>query len=51
MAEYEGNRRFVSNADQKRCKHCGLFVKAVKTDSDGLQRYVCDRCGPVLARE
>ena len=46
-----GNDRYKNNTEQKRCKHCGLFVSEVETDSDGLQRYVCDRCGPVLARE
>ncbi len=51
MSEYQGNRRFVSNADQKRCKHCGLFVAKTETDTDGLKRYICARCGPVLERE
>jgi len=42
--EYEGNRRFVSNEDQKRCKNCGLFVSPTEVDT-GVLKYDCDRCG------
>lgn len=47
MSTYEGNVRFVSNADQPRCRHCGLFVSKGDPDGDVL-RYSCNRCGPVL---
>lgn len=46
----QGNHRFVSNADQERCKHCGLFVSK-GNPNNGMYRYQCNRCGPVLEYE
>ena len=45
--DFTGNRRFVNNLEQQRCRHCNAYVKDVKPDGR-LKHYQCWRCGPVL---
>lgn len=42
-----GNTRYINNADQPTCKHCGLYVSKPEPEGNRI-RYVCNRCGPVL---